>query len=375
MRVCLYQILEVPIEASAEEVKTAYRKKAVQAHPDKSSDPNAHKIFQEIQEAYSTLSNPTERAWYDKYRVTILGGKGSGTGLTAEFPSRVNIFPYFRMDSFEGYDASAEGFFNVYGCLFLALNLEELEDKFRKSQAKTYSAKPSKKKQGHLVAFEPGKLSRSFLEFPTEDFDFDALNLLKEGRTFDESELAPDFGDAQLPWSELKKFYTFWESFSTQRLFAFVDPYDITLADSRYERRKMEAENEKVRKKGRLDWNARVHRLVAFVRRRDPRAEAERLRVEAELKAKEEADLDKAARLALKAKLYKEHNRQLEESRWQEIEAELKAQASGGSESSSEEQVQEVLYCQPCKKYFKSLNSYVSHEKSAKHQKVMKALG
>jgi curved DNA-binding protein len=57
-----YQTLSVPKTATADEIKRAYRKLASQHHPDKGGDKAR---FQEIQEAYNTLSDPEQRQQYD----------------------------------------------------------------------------------------------------------------------------------------------------------------------------------------------------------------------------------------------------------------------------------------------------------------------
>jgi len=59
-----YNILEVPKNASADEIKKAFRKKALKAHPDKGGDPEH---FKEISMAYEALSDPEKRKLYDKY--------------------------------------------------------------------------------------------------------------------------------------------------------------------------------------------------------------------------------------------------------------------------------------------------------------------
>ena len=59
-----YLILRLTPEATAEEIRSAYRRLAIELHPDLSgldSDP-----FLELQEAYSVLSDPTRRALYDR---------------------------------------------------------------------------------------------------------------------------------------------------------------------------------------------------------------------------------------------------------------------------------------------------------------------
>ncbi len=62
----LYQLLEISEQASAREIKSAYRKLARQWHPDVSASPEANARFSEINEAYHILRNPELRAAYDR---------------------------------------------------------------------------------------------------------------------------------------------------------------------------------------------------------------------------------------------------------------------------------------------------------------------
>jgi len=62
-----YDVLGVTPESSAEDVKRAYYKKALQLHPDKNpDDPEATHKFQELSRAYDTISNPEKRNRYDR---------------------------------------------------------------------------------------------------------------------------------------------------------------------------------------------------------------------------------------------------------------------------------------------------------------------
>jgi molecular chaperone DnaJ len=57
-----YKVLEVPKEASQDEIKRAYRKLAQQLHPDANPDnPSAEDRFKDVSEAYATLSNEEQR--------------------------------------------------------------------------------------------------------------------------------------------------------------------------------------------------------------------------------------------------------------------------------------------------------------------------
>ncbi len=65
-----YHVLGVNRDASAEEIKKAYRKLALQHHPDRNHDnPEAEERFKEASEAYSVLGNSEKRQVYDQYGV------------------------------------------------------------------------------------------------------------------------------------------------------------------------------------------------------------------------------------------------------------------------------------------------------------------
>jgi DnaJ-class molecular chaperone len=64
----LYEELEISKESTTEEIKRAYKKLAMRWHPDKNQhDPSATEKFQRISHAYSTLSDPKKKSYYDKY--------------------------------------------------------------------------------------------------------------------------------------------------------------------------------------------------------------------------------------------------------------------------------------------------------------------
>lgn len=74
-----YKTLGVSREASQDEIKKAYRKLAIQYHPDKNADnPEAEKKFKEISEAYEVLSDENKRKMYDQYGHDAFKSGGAG---------------------------------------------------------------------------------------------------------------------------------------------------------------------------------------------------------------------------------------------------------------------------------------------------------
>ncbi len=67
MKRCYYEILEIERTVSAQEIKTAYRKKALQYHPDRNPSQEAEEKFKEASEAYEVLSDTEKRSIYDRF--------------------------------------------------------------------------------------------------------------------------------------------------------------------------------------------------------------------------------------------------------------------------------------------------------------------
>lgn len=105
-----YEVLEIAKNASQDEIKKAYRKKALQFHPDKNpGDTEAEKRFKEISEAYEVLSDDNKRSLYDRYGKDGLSGAGMGAGGYSSMDEAMRTF----MGAFGGGGADSifEAFF------------------------------------------------------------------------------------------------------------------------------------------------------------------------------------------------------------------------------------------------------------------------
>ncbi len=96
-----YQMLGVARDATAEQIKRAYRKLAQRYHPDANPDSKeAEDKFKDISEAYATLSSPEKRAEYDEVRRLVDSGRfrgfgGGGTGQQVRIEDLGDLFGGF----------------------------------------------------------------------------------------------------------------------------------------------------------------------------------------------------------------------------------------------------------------------------------------
>lgn len=320
-----YELLGVDRQATSDEIKKAYRRKALELHPDRNygNEDVATKTFAEIQAAHEILSDPQERAWYDSHESAILRGDEVGEGGD-EVPSYGNIK------------------------ITTADDLARLVRKFNSGVA--FTDAPS-----------------GFFGFLRETFE----QLAKEeeaAASWDNVEAPeyPTFGHKDDEYNDVvKQFYSSWSSFATAKNFSWKDKYRLSEAPDRWYRRRMEQENSKIRQDAKREFNDAVRSLVAFIRKRDPRyipntqSEEERQHILRNAAAAQAA----RARAANAAKM------EGDVPEWTKI-----REPEELEESEEEEEEQEVFECVACNKIFKSENQWEAHEKSKKHQKAVRAL-
>jgi molecular chaperone DnaJ len=107
-----YEILGITKDSSADQIKAAYRKLALQYHPDRNKSPDAEEKFKEISEAYAVLSDDQKRSQYDQFGHEGIRGRYSQEDIFRT----TNFDDIFRDMGFgSGFDSIFESFFGDFG--------------------------------------------------------------------------------------------------------------------------------------------------------------------------------------------------------------------------------------------------------------------
>jgi|SRR5690554_910350 len=111
-----YEVLGLSKNATAADIKKAYRKLALKYHPDKNPDDHtAEDKFKEAAEAYEILSNPEKKARYDRFGHAGMGGAAGGGGFGGAGMSMDDIFSQFGDIFGGGFGGGFSGFGNQGG--------------------------------------------------------------------------------------------------------------------------------------------------------------------------------------------------------------------------------------------------------------------
>lgn len=350
---CYYATLGVTPRADAEEIKRAYRRAALEWHPDK----NQHRIeeatenFKLISAAHEILSDSNERAWYDAHRDDILGNRNESSsagatpgGSASSGGGLLNVFVYFTASAYTGFDDSPAGFYAIFRGVFATVAAEE--QRFASSDA-------------------PSPPSASF-------------------------------GGADAASAAVSKFYVEWGDFSSRMTFSWADVRNPNEAANRVERRFIERENEAARRNARRERNEQIRALVAFVRKRDKRliSMALEARSSAAAAAADRAAQDAAAASAIKAT--REAARAAAAQARRELDDEFASAFRFANEdglgggvarhreapgvtavadpTGDEAEATSTFDCAACEKAFKSSAAYENHTRSKKHAEAVSHL-
>ena len=344
-----YELLGLDFQATDDEIKKAYRKKALELHPDRNYGDveQATQRFAEVQSAYEVLSDPPERAWYDSHRDAILRGDdptaGDGPGGSSAPPTYRNV----RV-------VTADEIFSLMGRFNKNVPLDDSPQSFFTVLRETFD----KVADAEYAAWD--------------DADGDDA-----GPPVD----YPSFGTAGDGEQAARQFYARWQNFSTRLSFAWRDRWRLSDAPDRRVRRLMEKENRKAREDAAREFNDAVRSLVVFVRKRDPRhvantqSEADRQRVLRDAAAAQAARSRAAHRRKMNLGATDGEGDADAVPEWARARNPDEKDPYAGEFSESEEESEvEHIECVVCAKTFKSEKQYEAHEKSKKHLKAVQQL-
>ncbi|KAG5421009.1 hypothetical protein I9W82_000099 [Candida metapsilosis] len=388
MKTCYYELLEVSTTASDSELKKAYRRKALQLHPDK--NPNnveeANHKFSLVSAAYEVLSDPQERAWYDTHKSSILNDEDVVDDGVSHIPSisSEEILRYFNPSMYAVVNDSISGFYAIVSRIFERLAREEIQHGKYQNIEEYYKYKDD---DNNVYAIDS-----SYLKYPL-------------------------FGNSHADYLSIKNFYQSWSNFATCKSFNWKFEYRYSTAQDRRTRRLMERENKKISDEARKEYNETVRKFVGFIKKRDPRVKTAQDEFNKQQRKKQMEEMQRQIKLQ---NLMKQKQQKMmgvngggqvyEEQSWQKLDqnelAELEQMLaeeydldqvdltggahyddeistdsefeSGGDEGDDgdDERVEEVheFECIVCDRILKNEQQFKIHEQSKKHKKAVRQM-
>ncbi|KAL9129733.1 MAG: hypothetical protein Q9217_001891 [Psora testacea] len=326
LKKCYYELLGIERQATEDEIKRAYHRKALDLHPDRNygNVEATTQHFAEVQSAYEVLSDPQERAWYDSHRAAILRDEESVAvnhyKNDVQVTTAEDILRLFRkLHGQLDFTDSPTGFYATLSDIFNTLASEE--------------------------------------QAASEWNGSDPVNY-------------PPFGHASDDYEEaVKQFYDIWTSFATQKSFSWENVYRYSEAPDRRVRRLMEKENKRFREEGIREFNDAVRSLVAFVKKRDPRVKSSQ---------RNDAERQKVLRHAASAQAAR--SRAAHQAKMAQVDAIPEWMRSSDppetemSEDEASAAPREMFECIVCKRNFKSEKQYEAHERSKKHLRAVQLI-
>lgn len=364
--------------ADDNELKKAYRRKALQYHPDKNPEnvEEATEIFASIRAAYEVLSDPQERAWYDSHKEQILNDEPIGLNEDGEFEYEVDatvtgvttdeLLMFFNSSLYTRVDDTPAGLFQIAGRVFAKLAKDEVLNGRRLGLTKYNMYKDDQ--------FEQDINSAGYLKACEQQF--------KDYELAPESMLFPPFGHSSTDYEYLKSFYKKWSGFNTLKSFSWKDEYVYSSNYDRRTKREINKRNEKARQSARNEYNKTVKRFVVFIKKLDKRMK-DGLKKSEELKRSKARQKQKELKDAFNTDKKTKLEGEFEPQNWQAIdEQNIKEMEKLYEDSQDRDALQDaviedfneeeevIVYdCFICNKRFKSEKQLENHCNTKLHKK------
>lgn len=364
--------------ADDNELKKAYRRKALQYHPDKNPEnvEEATEIFASIRAAYEVLSDPQERAWYDSHKEQILNDEPIGLNEDGEFEYEVDatvtgvttdeLLMFFNSSLYTRVDDTPAGLFQIAGRVFAKLAKDEVLNGRRLGLTKHNMYKDDQ--------FEQDINSAGYSKACEQQF--------KDYELAPESMLFPPFGHSSTDYEYLKSFYKKWSGFNTLKSFSWKDEYVYSSNYDRRTKREINKRNEKARQSARNEYNKTVKRFVVFIKKLDKRMK-DGLKKSEELKRSKARQKQKELKDAFNTDKKTKLEGEFEPQNWQAIdEQNIKEMEKLYEDSQDRDALQDaviedfneeeevIVYdCFICNKRFKSEKQLENHCNTKLHKK------